>query len=316
MSIDGPGVLLRLGIGELEPLDFTEENFPVGAFVMGGSGKLVRVESWTSVVPVVDGEMKGEPVPTALVTLWGDNWYDSYDAPPSDVGKSTTLKQTSFGAPAGKGWPITYPLVSVSIPEETAPAPATVTVPDLFMVDDGEDVGSESRMDLPAVNEPVSVPDAFVAPAPVTEPDPIPEPVVMSVGADRSGPHPSNRSKVGRLYNMVLEAGGVVKMADAVAWANTNKLEKDGVTDETIKKLIAELAKDDWPISLLGEGTEFELVSIGGVTSVGAAPSRLDNIAAAAQTCAIKLYEMGVSNVEICVNVKPGLAIVVSEGDE
>lgn len=309
MSIDGPGVLLNIGVGELDPLEFTEKNFPVGSFVMGGSGKLIRVENWTMTVPVVDGQASGEQIPTALVTLWGDEWYKNNDGPPSDGGKSTTLKQSSFASPAGKGWPIKFPLRAVE-PESEKDEPTDVVVPDLFSSD--ENSGTETKLGQ------VEVPDAFVVDAGVEKTgETTPEPRTLPVGCTpkKSGLHPSARSKVGRLYNHVLEAGGVVRMDDVLKWAKENKLEKNVTSEGDIAKLVEELAYDDWDITIINEGYENALVSIGGVVSSGPAPSKLDNLVAEAQQKAIELYQMGIESVTIAVSVKPGLDFIVTEGD-
>ena len=307
MSLTGPDILLRFGSADA-PLDFNAENFPAGTCIMGGSGKLIRVDSWTETSEVQDGETTGDPVPTAVVTLWAHEWYEEPGALPVEVGRPTTLKAASFGEPCpGQGWKIVFP-VETQVDESTPVT--TVQVPDVFERSPDADTGTITKLE---VAEPVEIPDDHVDDVPAAvEPE---EPITLAVGDGHDGPHPSNRSRVGKLYNHVLSNNGAMSMDDIVAWANDDKLLKTKADAEDIKTLVGELAKDDWPISIENEGTEGEAISISNAPVATPHPSKLDSLRATMWFYGRELLQLGVRGVTISVIVDKETGITVDLGN-
>jgi hypothetical protein len=339
-NLSGPDILLRFNRCADEPLEFNEENFPPGSFVMGNSGKLVRVDVWTPTVSVNAGDsLDVDPEPAASVMIWDHEWYDSPGAPPETPGRVTSVRSTAFKDSAGKGWKIEFPLTKAEDDEaeckEETPATKGVKVPwgGDFEGPKQEGEGTISPLEAaedepPAeTNEPTDEEKLAMGPLPAVEiPDehvdgaeepPEEKPTqTLTVAHGKSGPHPSNRSHVGRLYNHLLDNNGAMKMDDLVAWANDGKLSKKETKPEDIKALVDELCAEEWPISVEAEGTEGEYVSINGAVVGSSQPSKLDRLHAAAWRYAQELVAMGIYGVRIEMVVDDKLVMEVSAQDE
>lgn len=343
-NLSGPDILLRFNRCKDEPLDFNEENFPPGSFVMGNSGKLVRVDAWTPTVSVNAGDsLDVDPEPAASVMIWDHEWCDNPEAAPETPGRVTSVRSTAFKDSAGKGWKIEFPLINGEDAgeecEEETPTTSGVKVPwggdfdgpkqegeggitplettedeQEYPKDGSVECHCESNDECPAHTAAVEIPDEHVDGA---EEPPEEKPTqTLTVAHGKSGPHPSNRSHVGRLYNHLLDNNGAMKMDDLVAWANDGKLSKKETKPEDIKALVEELCAEEWPISVEAEGTEGEYVSINGAVVGSSQPSKLDRLHAAAWRYAQELVAMGIYGVRIEMVVDDKLVMEVSAQDE
>ncbi len=313
--MNGIDILLRLGCTD-GPVDFNEENFPPGSFAMGGSGKLICIESWTFTADARDGTVEGSPIPTAVAKVWDGEWYDDIDAPPpADGGRSTTLKASSFGAPSpGKGWKIRFPLSEMNfvldIPKETTvEEPVTkVVVPSALVGDNPFERPADENTGTIGPLPEVEIPDEHVLQPEPDEPE-APEVKTLTVSGEKTGPHPGARTKAGKFYNHVLESGCAVRLDAAIEWAADAKVAKNIVE---VKKLVSDLSADGWPIALVGDGTENPTISIMGVLVGEPQPSRLDMVRATMFQYGQQLLEFGVKSAVLEVEFDGTTTIKVS----